>query len=49
MSAYLRKLGLLSSNVLGGPVNPLLQADVTSAADFTEESGPERIVNKIVI
>ncbi len=41
MSAYLRKLRLLSSNVLGSPVNPLLQADVASAANFTKESGPE--------
>jgi hypothetical protein len=38
---HLWKLGLLSSNVLGCPANPLLHADVTSAADFTKESGPE--------
>ncbi len=41
MKAYLWKLGLFSSNVLGSPANPLLQADVTSAADFTKESGPK--------
>ena len=33
---YLGKFGLLASNMLGCPGDPLIHADISSAADFTK-------------